>query len=116
MLDLFFLPGIGLLVYLLFGRGRKVFARQNKLLRQNFEANSKPLLAPIMDRQDEEIARLENDSAGRRKLMMLVRRNSHLLLTAGNTVEILQKAATFYPRMIGYMKAAWHSIHMRYFI
>ena len=100
MLGLFFLPGIGLVAYVLFGRDRKAFAKQSKLLRQDLEANAKPLLAPIMSRQDAEIARLEDDSAGRRKLMMLIRRNSHSALTARNTVEILQNAATFYPRMI----------------
>jgi cardiolipin synthase len=46
MPGLFFLPGFGLLAYVLFGRGRKAFARQSKLLRQDFEANAKPLLAP----------------------------------------------------------------------
>ena len=116
MLGLFFLPGIGLVAYVLFGRDRKAFAKQSKLLRQDLEANAKPLLAPIIARQDAEIARLEDDSAGRRKLMMLVRRNSHSALTARNSVEILQNAATFYPRMIEDMQTARHSIHMQYFI
>ena len=116
MLGLFFLPGIGLVAYVLFGRDRKAFAKQRKLLRQDLEANAKPLLAPIMSRQDAEIARLEDDSAGRHKLMMLVRRNSYSALTARNTVEILQDAATFYPRMIEDIRSARHSIHMQYFI
>ncbi|HEY7386605.1 MAG TPA: cardiolipin synthase, partial [Beijerinckiaceae bacterium] len=116
MLGLFFLPGIGLVAYILFGRDRRAFARQSTLLRQDLAANAKPLLAPVMSRQDAEIARLEDDSAGRRKLMMLVRRNSHSVLTARNTVEILQDAATFYPRMIEDIRAARHSIHLQYFI
>jgi cardiolipin synthase len=69
-----------------------------------------------MSRQDAEIARLEDDSASRHKLMMLIRRNSHSTLTARNEVEILQDAARFYPRMIEDIKAARHSIHMQYFI
>jgi cardiolipin synthase A/B len=116
MLGLFFLPGIGLVAYVLFGRDQKAFAKQRKLLRQDLEANAKPLLAPIMARQDAEIARLEDDSASRRKLMMLVKRNSHSALTARNTVEILQNAVMFYPRMIEDIQAARHSIHMQYFI
>src|SRR5919205_317661 len=104
------LPGVGLLAYVLFGRNRKAFARQGRLLRQNLEADAKPLLSPIIARQDTEIARLEGESASRRKLMMLVRRNSHSALTARNEMEILQNAATFYPRMIGDMKGARHSI------
>jgi cardiolipin synthase A/B len=116
MLGLFFLPGIGLAAYVLFGRDRKAFAKQRQLLRQDLEANAKPLLAPIMSRQDDEMGRLEGDSAGRRKLMMLIRRNSHSALTARNRVEILQDAAMFYPRLIEDIRAARHSIHMQYFI
>jgi hypothetical protein len=33
-----------LLVYVLFGRDRKAFAKQSKLLRQDLEANAKPLI------------------------------------------------------------------------
>ena len=116
MLAFLFLPGVGLLAYVLFGRNRKAFAKQGRLLRQNLEADAKPLLSPIIARQDAEIARLEGESASRRKLMMLVRRNSHSALTARNQVEILQNAATFYPRMIEDMKDARHSIHLQYFI
>jgi cardiolipin synthase len=116
ILVLIFLPGLGLIVYVLFGRGRKAFAKQSKLLMQDLEANAKPLLAPILSRQDAEIARLEVESASARKLMMLVRRNSHSALTQRNTVEILQNGAGFYARMIEDMEAARHSIHLQYFI
>jgi cardiolipin synthase len=116
ILVLIFLPGLGLLVYVLFGRGRKAFAKQSKLLMQDLEANAKPLLSPILSRQDAEIARLEDESASARKLMMLVRRNSHSALTRRNEVEILQNAEIFYPRMIEDMRSAQQSIHLQYFI
>ena len=57
-----FLPGLGLLAYVLFGRNRKAFAKQSKLLRQDLEANAKPVLSEILARQDEEIKRLEDES------------------------------------------------------
>ena len=116
MLVFFFAPGIGLLIYILFGRNRKAFSRQSKLLMQDIEANARPILAPMLSRQDAEIARIENDSASRKKLMMLVRHNSRSTLTRRNKVEILQDAAEFYPRMMEDMKAARHSIHLQYFI
>ena len=75
MLGLFFLPGLGLVAYVLFGRDRKAFAKQRTLLRQDLEGDARPILAPIMARQDAEIARLQDESAGHRKLMMLVRRH-----------------------------------------
>jgi cardiolipin synthase len=116
MLVLFSFPGVGLLVYVLFGRDRKAFAKQSKLLRQDLEANAKPLVSPILSRQDAEIARLEGEGASRKKLMMLVRRNPQSALIRRNVVEILQNAETFYPRMIEDMNAAQHSIHLQYFI
>jgi cardiolipin synthase A/B len=116
MLAFVFLPGVGLLAYVLFGRNRKAFAKQSKLLRQDLEAHAKPVLFQILARQDEEIKRLEGESDSRTKLMMLVRRNSNSALTRRNTVEILQDAARFYPRLMEDIAAARHSIHLQYFI
>ncbi|MGH7794598.1 MAG: cardiolipin synthase [Candidatus Binatia bacterium] len=116
MLVLFFAPGIGLLVYILFGRDRKAFSKRSKLLMQDLEVNALPLLSPILSRQDAELARLESQSVGRKKLAMLVRRNSLSVLTTRNRVEIQQDAAKFYPSLMEDMKAARHSIHLQYFI
>jgi cardiolipin synthase len=116
MLVLFFLPGIGLLAYVLFGRNRKAFARQQQLLMQNLEANAKPLLSQILSRQDTEIEQLKGESPTRRKLMMLIRRNPQSALTRRNLVEILQNGDAFYSRMIADIEAAQHSIHLQYFI
>jgi len=116
MLAFFFAPGIGILVYFLFGRNRKAFSKESKLLRQDLEASALPVLSPILSRQDEVITRLEGESASRRKLMMLVRRNSHSALTRRNSVKIKQDAAEFYASLIEDMEAARHSIHLQYFI
>jgi cardiolipin synthase A/B len=116
MLVFFFAPGIGLLIYIFFGRDGKAFSRQSRLLGQDLEASARPLLSPILARQDAEIARLEGGSASRRRLMRLVRHNSQSALTRRNQVEILQDAATFYPRMMEDISAARQSIHLQYFI
>jgi cardiolipin synthase len=116
MLVFFFLPVIGALIYVLFGRDSKAFSEQSKLLRQDLEANALPLLSPLLSRQDGEIARLESEGPSHRKLMMLVRRNSHSALTKHNRVEILQDATEFYPSMTKDIEAARHSIHLQYFI
>jgi cardiolipin synthase A/B len=116
MLAFIFAPGIGLLIYILFGRDWKAFSKQSRLLRQDLEASARPFVSPLLSRQDAEIARLEGESASHRKLMRLVRRNSRSALTARNRVEILQDAAEFYPRLMEDMEAARHSIHLQYFI
>ena len=116
MLVFIFLPGIGVLAYLFFGRDGKAFSKQSELLRQDVRANAMPLLKPILSRQDTELDRLESESPSRRKLAMLVRRNSHSALTRRNRVEIQQNATRFYRSLIEDMKAARHSIHHQYFI
>ena len=116
MLVLFFAPGIGLLIYLFFGRDGKAFSKRSKLLMQDLEANARPLLSPILSRQENELARLAQQSLVRKKLAMLVRRNSISALTTRNQVEIQQDAAKFYPSLIEDLKTAQHSIHLQYFI
>jgi cardiolipin synthase A/B len=116
MLVLFFAPGIGLLIYLAFGRDSKAFSKRRKLLRQDLEANARPLMSPILSRQDAQLARLGTQSVSRRKLASLVRRNSFSALTTRNRVEIQQDAAKFYTSLIEDIKAAQDSIHLQYFI
>ena len=116
MLALVFAPGIGLLIYLLFGRDTKAFSKRRKLVMQDLEASARPLLSPILSRQDGQLARLQTESVSRRKLTRLVRRNSLSMLSTRNRVEIQQDAAKFYPNLIEDMKAARHSIHLQYFI
>jgi cardiolipin synthase len=116
MLAFVFAPGLGVVIYVLFGRDRKAFSRRSELLRQELRPNARPIVSPLLARQAAAIAQLEGASAARRKLMQLVRRNSHSALTTGNRVEVLQNAATFYPRLVEDMEAARHSIHHQYFI
>jgi cardiolipin synthase A/B len=116
MLVLFFAPGIGLLIYLFFGRDNKAFSKQSKLLMQDLEANARPLLSPLLARQDAQLAQLSNQSPAGKKLGMLVRRNSLSVLTTRNRIDIQQDASRFYPSLIEDLKAARHSIHLQYFI
>lgn len=53
------LPGLGLIIYLLFGRDRKAFSHESELVRQNLQANAAPILSTLDERQDDEISRLE---------------------------------------------------------
>jgi cardiolipin synthase len=116
MLLFLFAPGVGLLVYLFFGRDRKPFSKRSDLLRQELRADALPVLAPLRAREDAESARVEREGPAHRKLLALVRRNSYSTLSGGNQVEILHDAAEFYPRLVDDMQAARHSIHHQYFI
>lgn len=116
MLAFFFLPGLGVLIYFLFARGRKTFSRRSKLLRQDLEQSAMPLLEPILAREEEDIRGLESRSETWRRLMTLVRRNSSSALTCRNEVQIQQDAAVFYPSMVRDLQAARSSIHLQTFI
>jgi cardiolipin synthase len=116
MLVLFFAPGVGLLIYFLFGRSRKAFSNRRNLLQHDLQAHKSPLLAPLLSRQDATIVRLGREIASGSRVMMLVRRNSYSVLTTRNRVEIQQNAAAFYRSLIEDMKAAQRSIHHQYYI
>lgn len=116
MLAFVFAPGIGVVLYILFGRNRKAFAGRNRIMTQTLESHTIPVLSPLLCRQDTEISRLESTSLSYRRLLNLVRQNSESVLTTFNTAEIQQNANVFYPSMISDLKAARHSIHLQYFI
>ena len=66
LLVFFFAPGIGVLIYIFFGRDWKVFSTRKELLMQDLEPDVLPLLSPLLSRQDAEIARIENESPSHR--------------------------------------------------
>src|SRR5689334_7708946 len=116
MLAFILVPGLGVLVYFLFGRDTKAFSRQSTLLRQELAANALPVLARIVSSQDTAIEQLGGESVNRRRLLRLVRHNSLSALTQHNQVEIQQDATKFYSSLMDDMRRARHSIHLQYFI
>ena len=62
VLAFFFMPVLGPLPYMLFGRDWKAFSKQRYLLLQDLKTNLYPLLSPMMVRQDQAIARIEAQS------------------------------------------------------
>ncbi len=110
------IPGLGLVIYLLFGRNWKAFSRERQLARQNLQANSATLLGRLQDEQDREIARLAQQGPVRHRLMRLVMRNSHSALTTNNIVAIQQDAAIHYPSLMADLQRAQYSIHLQYYI
>jgi cardiolipin synthase len=115
MLLFLVLPGIGLVIYALFGRDRKAFSRQRKLARQNLEGTAAPIVEQLLARQDEEIGRLETQSLVLRRLMSLVRRNSHSALTTRNRVTLQQDASAFYPSLMEDLRKAQRTIYLQFY-
>lgn len=48
MLAFLLVPGLGVLIYFLFGRNGKAFSKQRKLLKQDLAATALPVLSPIL--------------------------------------------------------------------
>lgn len=117
MFTLFLFPIVGIVVYLLFGRSRKAFSRESKLVRQQLGGALTKVLTPLQAQQEEMIARMKDDEqTPYHKLLQLVRRNANSMLTAYNTVEILQDASQKYPRLLADMKEATQFIHLEYYV
>lgn len=112
------LPILGVVIYFMFGRDYRAFSRKNKLLRQELRhiITSNEHLAEVAAKQDEEIDRLKQ--AGPQvygRVLELLRRNGRTPLYPCNNLEILQNGDQKYPRLMGDLKAAQHSIHLEYY-
>ena len=116
MLAFIFAPGLGVALYFLFGRNRKAFAKQNKLLSQGLDERLVPALSEILDRQEGACSVLAKQSASHRKLLLLITRNSLSSLSTRNEVEIQQDARVYYPTLMKDIEGAQHSIHLQTFI
>ncbi len=113
---LYIFPPGGMLIYLLFGRGRHAFSNEARLMKQFVGGDLSQPLASWLSCQDEAIARLKNESQpALRKLPELLRHNSGACLTTNNNLAILQNAHQKYPRLVEDIKAARHSIHLAYY-
>jgi len=111
------LPGIGLLIYIFFGRGRHVFTGRD-LSRQIIGTELNQALMPLMARHGEIMARIakEKPESYNRNLLNLIAKNSGSILTEYNEVEILQNASAMYPRLLEDVRCARHSIHLEFYI
>lgn len=109
------LPGIGVLIYVLFGRELRDFSRKPGMIRHDLDGGPEPLSSLLIS-QDENLKALEGRSGPQGRLARLVRHNAHSALTTENRLEILQDAAEAYPRLIDDIRKAKRSIHLQFFI
>lgn len=114
----FFLPVIGVVIYLLFGRDYRPFSRQSKLLRQEMGRHVKnsPYVAEFLGGQTDEIRHLKQSGPPvYSRVLALMRSSDQASLFAHNRLEILQNGTEKYPRLLEDLKAAQRFIHMEYF-
>jgi cardiolipin synthase len=113
MLLFFVLPGAGIVLYLLFGRNRRVFSRQRRLVHQEVPGRLGTLLDELGQQHDRALEAMEGRGGPDARLARLVRHNAHSALTTENRIEVLQNAGTAYPRLFEDLRGAERFIHLQ---
>jgi cardiolipin synthase A/B len=115
ILALVLLPGIGLVVYLVFGqeyRKTKMFSRRGLKNLGRFRNLSSRQLKKL---QKKEI-QLPQAAREKEKVVKLLMNNSHALLTTGNKLKILNNGNKTLQTLFSAMEKAEHHIHLEYYI
>lgn len=109
-------PGIGPVVYFLFGRGANAFSHRKALRRQLGRTGLARELDQVRAAQEEARHELsDSDVEIYRRLPQLLWTSTEAPLTMGNQLDILQNASEKYPRLLADLRAATRLIHLEYY-
>lgn len=108
-------PGIGALIYIMFGRDRRAFSRKRSLAQQDLTNRLGQVLSPLLPQYDCAVRAMEARPGAGAQLAKLVRYNADSVLTIQNRLEVLQDAKQTYPRLIDDIRNARSFIHLQYF-
>ncbi len=109
-------PGVGLVVYILFGRGSNAFSHRKALRKQIARSGLFEELARVREAQEEMRLQLaDSDIEIYRRLPQLLWTSAEAPLTAYNDLDILQNASEKYPRLLEDLRRATRLIHMEYY-
>jgi cardiolipin synthase len=105
----------GLIIYVMFGRGRHAFSRERTLWKLLEGSTLADRTARLLAEQPQKIKDLAGTHGPYARLADVLWASGRSALTVGNEVEILQDAKEKYPRLLADIKAASHSIHLLYY-
>jgi cardiolipin synthase len=83
------LPGVGLIIYLFFGRGYRAFSSETKVARIALDSQADALIAPLASQQDAYIEKIAK-APSYKSLLQRCGAISSSVLTAYNNLEILR--------------------------
>jgi len=109
------LPPVALLTYIMFGRGRHVFSREQTVTKLLGRSTLADRAAHVVAAQPGAISNLGARQGEVARLAAMLWASGRAPLTTGNRLEILQNASEKYPRLLDDMRAATQSIHMVYY-
>jgi cardiolipin synthase len=105
----------GLVIYVLFGRGRHAFSRERGLAGLIESTRLADRARAVIAAQPDRLATLQTLHADQARLASMLWTSAQSPLTLGNDVEILQDAREKYPRLLADIRAATRSIHLLYY-
>jgi cardiolipin synthase len=109
-----FPPG-ALFSYIMFGRGRHAFSREQTMAKLLETSALADRAAHVVAAQPSAIAGLAATQGEFARLAAMLWASGRSPLTTGNQLEILQNASEKYPRLLGDIRTASQSIHMLYY-
>jgi cardiolipin synthase len=111
------MPGVGLGLYLMFGRNWKRSYNRKIKLPQSIAKELVQLFKPLVDQQTETLKRMKNKSSiYQDDLMTLLFHSANSLLTTDNKTEIFHNGKDKFDRLKEDLKNARTYIHVEYFI
>jgi cardiolipin synthase A/B len=108
-------PPVALLVYIMFGRGRHAFSREQTVAKLLETSTLADRAARVVAAQPSAIAALAQRQGEFARLAGMLWASGRSPLTMGNGLEILQNASEKYPRLIEDIRTASQSVHLLYY-
>lgn len=108
-------PGGGLVIYVMFGRGRHAFSRKETLATIYESGPLAERAAKVIANQPAMLRALADSKGDYARLAAMLWETAKSPLTLHNRIEILQNASAKYPRLVGDIRTASSSIHLLYY-
>ena len=105
----------GLIIYVMFGRGRHVFSRQRGLVKLLEGTSLADRAAHVVAEQPDKLDALVRRQGDYARLAAMLWASARAPLTLRNEIDILQDATEKYPRLMSDIRGASRSIHLLYY-
>ena len=112
------LPVIGVVAYILFGKNHRIIGKRRKQIDRKIIDNFSEILESSLTEHDKIKKELSQHASflSKKKLISLLEKNSYAMLTANNSVEIIQDGERKFSQLKKDLQCAESFIHMAYFI
>ena len=111
-------PVVGVIAYILFGKNHRIIGRRRKQIDRKIIDKFSEILGDSLTEHDKikKALRQCDSFQSKKKLINLLEKNSYALLTANNSVEIIQEGERKFSQLMKDLQRAESFIHMAYFI